>query len=599
MLKAKTNLLQKACLFLIEKQVGDEKLWDKLTDQFRKRPDKTGEYRGEYWGKVMRGAALIYEYTQNEELYSVLERTVEKMLSLCTEEGITSYRAGDEFTGWDLWCRKYVAVGLEYFFSICKSEELKTEILRVLKTHLLAIAKHIGSEPGKKNIYDASNYWGGLNSCSILKAYVVAYELTGEEKLLDFARYIVSTGGSKDFDFIQAAKDDVPLCSYTYPKAYEATSFFEGLIEYGKLTGDEEILRACKNYGRSLLKEEYTVVGGGACACECFNYSAVSQTYPRVRPEQETCVTVSYMLYFNEMYDLTGESVYLDAMERSFFNAYLGALNETAPKKTVLPIDWYSPLVGGKRNNFVTAGRQRFSDGSFYSCCTAIGPAGAGVFARRSVEISENNVRFNFYDNRTVRLDDFSILEKTDYPVNGAVRLNFIGEKRKLTLTFRIPSWCKEYSLTINGKNADVLKENGVLTLTDALGGGDEVALDLKTEYGCEYRASSRFLGGFLTFHKGPVVYAADKRHTRILQPLPLISEHEPKFDFIYEPQKSSDCIDSVVVRYKNAELKLIDYASAGDTYDLDSSLNVFVPYRTRRIDNVIACFFDRRHRII
>ena len=599
MLKAKTNLLQKACLFLTEKQVGDAKLWDKLVDQFRTRPDKTGEYRGEYWGKIMRGAALICEYTQDEELYAVLEQTTKDMLSCCTEEGITSYRAGDEFTGWDLWCRKYVAVGLEYFFNICKSEDLKKEILRVLKTHLLAIAKYIGSEPGKKNICDASNYWGGLNSCSILKAYLVAYKLTGEEKLLDFAKYIVSTGGSKDFNFIQAAKDDIPLCSYTYPKAYEATSFFEGLIEYGKLTGDEDILRACKNYGKSLLKEEYTVVGSGACACECFNYSAVSQTYPRVMPEQETCVTVSYMLYFNKLYELTGESVYLDAMEKSFFNAYLGALNETAPEKTVLPIDWYSPLVGGKRNNFITAGRQRFADGSFYSCCTAIGPAGAGVYAKRSVEVNGDDVRFNFYDNRTVRLDNFSILEKTDYPTDGAVRLNFLGEKRKLTLTFRIPAWCKEYSLTINGKAADVDKKNNALTFAETLGDGDEMVLDLKMEYGCEYRATGRFLGGFLTFRKGPLVYAADKRHTKILQPFPLISQHEPKFDFSYEQQKTSDCIDSVVVRYRNKELKLIDYASAGDTYDWGSSLNVFVPYRTRRIDNVIACYFDRRHNII
>ena len=196
-------------------------------------------------------------------------------------------------------------------------------------------------------------------------------------------------------------------------------------------------------------------------------------------------------------------------------------------------------------------------------------------------------------------MDNFSVLEKTDYPTGGTVRLNFIGDKRKLTLSFRVPSWCKDYSLTIGGKPADVRKENNALVLTETLGAGDEIVLELKMEYGCEYRASGRFLGGFLTFHKGPLVYAADKRYANILQPFPLISQHEPKFDFTYTQQKTNDSIDSVVVRYRNTELKLIDYASAGDTYDHSSSLNVFIPYRTRRIDNVIACYFDRRHNII
>ena len=242
MLRSKTDLIENTCVFLTKTQVGRPELWKKLVDQFRFRTDKTGHYRGEYWGKIMRGAALICTYTQDDELYNTLETTARDMMALCTEDGITSHRKGNEFTGWDIWCRKYVAVGLEYFYDICRSEELKKEILIVLKRHLLAIADRIGREEGKKDICAASRNWGGLNSCSILKAYVVAYRLTGEKKLLDFASYIVSTGGSKDFDFVKAALQGAPLCSYGYPKAYEATSFFEGLLEYGRLMNDEKLL---------------------------------------------------------------------------------------------------------------------------------------------------------------------------------------------------------------------------------------------------------------------------------------------------------------------------------------------------------------------
>lgn len=596
MLLSKRDFIQNACKFLTREQIGKAELWKKLVDQFRFRTDKTGNYRGEYWGKIMRGAALICGYTKNDELYGTLETTVLDMLSLCTEDGITSHRKGCEFTGWDLWCRKYVAVGLEYFYDICRSEELKQEILRVLKTHLLAITRHIGKEEGKKGICYASRNWGGLNSCSILKSYVVAYKLTGEKKLLDFASYIVSTGGSKDFDFVQAAADDeLPLCSYRYPKAYEATSFFEGLLEYGKLTNDERLLTACKNYARSLLKQEFTVVGSGACEVECFDYSAHTQTYAGKKPKQETCVTVSYMLYFNEMYDLTGESIYLDAMERSFYNAYLGALNETAPKMTTLPIDWYSPLVGGKRANSLTAGKQVFSDGSFYSCCTAMGPAGVGVFANASTAVKDNAVSFRFYEKSVVTVGDTVVTEKTDYPTDGRVSFTFSGKKTDLILSFRVPVWCKDLSLTINGKDMDKKIKNGFVWVSESLGDGDEIVLSLDMPYTYRLLTSTKFRGGLLCFSRGPIVYAADKRFTKIFTAFPIDDRDDPTFDFSYERQKSDECVDRVRVIDGKKEITLVDYASAGDTYDRTSRLNVFVPYRTGNPKNILACFIDRR----
>ncbi len=599
MLKTKDNFIANSCRFLIENQVGKQELWDLLIKQIAEKRDKTGHYRGEYWGKIMRGAALICKYTGDDTLYAVLEKTVRDLIGLCTEDGISSYADKCQFTAWDVWCRKYFAVGLEYFYDICRSEELKKEILRVLVVHLTAITRKIGIGEGKMGICDASLDWGGLNSCSILKAYVVAYKLTGEKNLLDFAEYIVSTGGSKDFNFLQAAKKGtLPLCSYLYPKAYESTSFFEGLLEYGMLKGDDEIISACKNYAQSILKEEFTVVGSGGCAVECFNYSVLAQTYPRTKAEQETCVTVSYMLYFEEMYKVTGDKIYLDAMEKSFYNAYLGALNETNPTMTHrLPIDWYSPLVGGKRANILVAGRQFLSDGSFYSCCTAIGPAGCGVFANRSVE-NQESVLINFYENTTIKAGDIVIKETTDYPFNGDVVLTFSGKKTPLTIRFRLPGWCDNFSLTVKGKAVPVKAENGYVWVSETFESGDEIRFSMEMAYHAEYMAAARFKGGFLYFTKGPIVYAADRRYTGIFRTFPLMHQHKPELDFCYTPVSVRGALDGVEVKYKGKKITLVDYPSAGSTYTERSGLNVFIPYRTPYWGNPVRCFFDRRKKI-
>lgn len=69
--------------FTIENQLLDAEKWTLFVEQFRLKPD--GEnygWRGEYWGKMMRGASLTYRATKNEKLYAVLVETIKDMLSV-------------------------------------------------------------------------------------------------------------------------------------------------------------------------------------------------------------------------------------------------------------------------------------------------------------------------------------------------------------------------------------------------------------------------------------------------------------------------------------------------------------------------------------
>ena len=64
-----------------EKQLKDRSLWKLAAKQFAGPADDADHgWRGEYWGKMMRGACMTYSYTQNEKLYSVLQSAVENLL---------------------------------------------------------------------------------------------------------------------------------------------------------------------------------------------------------------------------------------------------------------------------------------------------------------------------------------------------------------------------------------------------------------------------------------------------------------------------------------------------------------------------------------
>ena len=175
MITLKTNgLANEAVEFLQEFQLKDRELWRKFVDIYNTHPDsKNYGWRGEYWGKMMRGAALVYDYSKDEELYTILTETVNDMLTVAETDGrVSSYDRNNVFDAWDIWCRKYVILGCEYYLEICKDEALKKKITSFISKSADYILKHIGSGENQKEITDATRNWLGINSSSILEPIV-------------------------------------------------------------------------------------------------------------------------------------------------------------------------------------------------------------------------------------------------------------------------------------------------------------------------------------------------------------------------------------------------------------------------------------------
>lgn len=77
-----TGILDKTIRFVEDFQLLDSDNWARFVNQFKVRTDSENNgWRGEYWGKMMRGAAFTYAYTRDEKLYKALCDTVEDMLT--------------------------------------------------------------------------------------------------------------------------------------------------------------------------------------------------------------------------------------------------------------------------------------------------------------------------------------------------------------------------------------------------------------------------------------------------------------------------------------------------------------------------------------
>ncbi len=453
-----TGAAHAAAEFVAKEQLTDRPLWAKFVNQFRlQRDGENMGWRGEYWGKMMRGGALTYQYTQDAALYAVLEETVRDLLTVAEADGrVSTYTRETEFTGWDLWCRKYVLLGCEYFLECCEDAALRAEILTFLCRQADYILEHIGAD--KLSVTKASGHWYGINSASILEPMVRLYRLTEAPRYLEFAAYIVQTGGAEGIDMFSMAYED-KLLPYQYgvSKAYEMISCFEGLLEYALVTGEEKWKTAVINFGRAVLRSEVSVIGSCGVTHELFDHTVTRQTTDYDGVRQETCVTVTWMKFCARLLELTGDGVFADAMEQAFYNAYLGAMNTQhkicayinerylprlglpPAKDSFLPFDSYSPLIPDKRGK-KTGGTQVLEDNTYYGCCACIGAAGVGVFLREAVQLTEDTLTVNFYEQGRAEWEGVALQMQTDYPADGKIDLHLITD-RALTLRLRRPGW--------------------------------------------------------------------------------------------------------------------------------------------------------------
>ncbi|MBP5730526.1 MAG: glycoside hydrolase family 127 protein [Clostridia bacterium] len=184
------GVLGEAERFILDNQLLRRDLWRDFVSMFRLGLDSDNNgWRGEYFGKMMRGGCFTYALTRDRELYGVLTEAIEDILTTQRPDGvISSYRAGEDYRGWDMWARKYVLLAMFYYMEICADDGLKKRVLDSAKRQLKAIMRVVGpAEDGKTPITRTSVCWRGLNSSSILEPVMLYYKLTGDPELLKFA----------------------------------------------------------------------------------------------------------------------------------------------------------------------------------------------------------------------------------------------------------------------------------------------------------------------------------------------------------------------------------------------------------------------------
>lgn len=599
-----TGLFQKVTTTVFERQIMDRQLWADFVNQFRVRIDENGNkiyadedgsggWRGEFWGKVMMGAIELYDQTKNEELYAILEETVRDILTTQDEDGrIASYgRLSEdptclEFAGWDVWCRKHVFLGMQYFYNICRDEALKAELIRSMLAQLDYIMQYVGDGDGKMAITDTSTKFGGLPSSTILIPVIRLYEMTGEQRVMDFATHIVNCGGSNIRNQIDCAIENTSL-PYTWGanKGYELTNFFEGVLHYYLLTGITKYRIAAVNYAYDLLESEIVITGGAGYNSEEFNHSVVEQANPtNVTVNLETCVTTAVLDFFYNIYKVTGDTVFMDTIERMLYNQVIGYMDFDGCYEHAFTS--YFNLMFATRPTSAAGGMHMVERD--YGCCIAFGAKGVGIFHKLQYMNAKDALTVNLYLAGTCSMltpggNRVSFTTETNYPYANTIKMTVETEaEEQFALKLRIPAWSESTTVSVNGKAISV-DAGGYATLMRTWKSGDEILLNLDMNprlYWGSAECANEHAKENVAVEWGPLVLARDARLGEdIYQTVHIKTDESGRVVLTPSMTADFDTIAEFAVELTDGSLiHMVDYGSAGKTYDETSQYTVFMP---------------------
>ena len=528
---------------------------------------------GEMWGKFVRSMAMFHRYRPDAELKRRMDGAIREILAFQRENGSIScsaVKSQPDSPGGDIWERKYVMLAMERYL---ESGGDLPGVLNSLRRQADCLLAQIGEGEGKRAITDLGWSFNHIESSTILEPVMRLYMMTGDKRYLDFASYIVRSGGAMGYDVIRQAHDRVPphRMGGMYPKAYEMLSLFEGLADYYRATGDTYVRDAVLALFESVLENEITIVGNGGGDAphhfgvqgEGWDDTAHEQTNSRMTRMMETCTGVTWMKFCAHVLRLTADPRAADAIERYVYNGLVGAMKPDGRGFS------YVNLLNG---NKVTNTGWGWDFGSMpVTCCNLNGPTGLAYIPFVAVMESAEGPVVNLYESLEAETARAKISVDGAFPADGKVSVT-ITEVRgsgPFVLKLRIPAWSERTSAAVNGEKLDEVRAGRYLAVRREWKAGDRVDLefDMRTRVVKSPRGTDPLSGDFRAVVRGPVVMARDERLDPAFDRPVAISADEDGFVSARRIEAPAGYRLALEVPVDCGTVRMVDYASV-DCWD-------------------------------
>ena len=317
------------------------------------------------------------------------------------------------------------------------------------------------------------------------------YRCTGEKRFMDYANHFVTQKGHGG---LTQSQNDTPLREETKAvgHAVTGTALYNGAADLYAETGDPQLLTALKSIWNDIYRRKASITGGlgnthGAMSPHHRNqvvHEAFTDPFllHNATAYNETCASFYGAFFSWRMFMITGESKYLDAMERTFYNNLSSMQLDGKSYFYTNPLRWH-----GKDQVLKSLDHHhRWTTEESCVCC----PTTLARFLAETKEFAYaqgdhslyvvlygSNLATTTIDGHRVAID-----QKTNYPWDGHIELTYTGDQNvNFALKLRIPAWANHASYTLNGKSYNV-DAGTFASISKVWKQGEKVTLELNME---------------------------------------------------------------------------------------------------------------------
>jgi uncharacterized protein len=386
---------------------------------------------------------------------------------------------------------------------------------RTLLDVVCRYADHIDATfgPGKRTGYPGHE--------EIELALVKLYRATAERRYLDLAAYFINERGRQPHFYDAEAclrGEDPSNWEWDYTKnqshlpvreqreavghAVRAMYLYSGMTDVAAETGDASLLAACKRLWRSVTRRKMYITGGvGAIR----RGEALGPGYflPAEAAYAETCAACGLVFFAHRMLQIERHRDYADVMERALYNGVLTGVS-----------------LDGRRffyeNPLASAGTHHRKEWFDCACCPPNLARLLASLGRYVYSVDEQAIYIHLFvggaANFTIAGQQVRLKQQTRYPWYGDVTLTVaLDPPATFDVMVRLPGWCGNYDVRINGRRITPQAQRGYLRVRRAWSSGDciQLRLDMPIERVTAHPRVADAVGK-VALCRGPIVFCVE-----------------------------------------------------------------------------------------
>ncbi len=472
------------------------------------------------FGKWIEAASYTLKAHPNPELEAKIDEIVDKLAEGQMEDGYLNswFIRREPEKRWtnlrdlhEMYSMGHLLEGAIAYFEATGKRRFLDVMIRLVDH----IYDTFGTAPGKLRGYDAHE--------EIEIALIKLYRVTGDQRHLDLATYFVNERGQQPSYYDDEARrrgedpKDYIFKDYSYSQAHmpireqtqvvghavRAMYLFSAMADVGAETGDLTLLAACNRLFDNLTGRQLYVTGGlgPAHANEGFTRE---YDLPNLTAYAETCAAVALAFWGHRMAQIELDGRFTDHVELVLFNGALSGISRDGEHY------FYENVLESHGDN-------RRWKWHYCPCCPTniarlIASLGSYFYTTKPEELAVHLYAANTAEavlgDTVVKLQ-----QQTQYPWDGDIKLCVSpAEPKRFTLRLRIPGWCRDAKLSVNGETVPLWVTKGYAAIERTWQAGDEVRISFAMPVERLY-ANPEVTedAGRVALKRGPVVYCVEE----------------------------------------------------------------------------------------